>query len=226
MVTDLSEQEQKSQTKSELLPKIFLFTFEADLTRSVPLEQDFGMISAMFRHFNATPIEIGCGGSAGALNLGFRLCHEDGAPVFEDRASFSSILIEPGQWVACQLRIPREVILPEYEYQLYVDLVREEQYWFSALGSEPTTISAIFTDAINSRQDELVSAQIPALEESLTRAFSRISELEHAERALLLERDDLRARFDRLNDSTARALSCFGQQPTHAESRKSPLDIR
>jgi ADP-heptose:LPS heptosyltransferase len=196
---------------------IFLFSFQADLASTIAVESHGAIIDGLFRHFCATDIELDSGGLPGQLNLGFRLMRNSGRQVvFEDRAHFGRATIESGTWTACQIRIPPDVIDFEVEHELYVDVVREHHYWFAERTGERLAFALSFSDADRVRRDTIVKLQAPALEESLARAFARISELEHSERMLIAERDEYRSQAALLSERLGRDLENIGMMPPPA----------
>ncbi len=84
------------------------------------------------------PITVG-GGSAGAINLGYRVLGLDGDIVFEHRANIDGDRLEPNEWTGFTLNFVR----PEFSVgpiRVVMDFVCEDEYWFHDRGGEVSEV--------------------------------------------------------------------------------------
>jgi ADP-heptose:LPS heptosyltransferase len=217
MSTDDDPQVVTPDLLSADIPDTFPYTVDLDANDLIPVEAAGALIAVSFRHFHKTSIFFGRGGAAGTLNVGFRLYPEaEDVPCFEDRASLKSATIQPSERLVATIRIPRDRVEFGLRYRLFVDLVREQQFWFCNRGAFGFTFLVEFRDAEQANRQGMQAMQIPMLEDNLIKAFSRIAELEHSERGLLAERDEYRNRLAALNERMGRDFDSIAALPPAA----------
>jgi ADP-heptose:LPS heptosyltransferase len=194
---------------------LFQFMLEVDTTRSVRVTSIDANLMVRFRHFAPAAIEIGVGGAPGKLNLGFRLrslkrpgwSYEDRCVFMDDR------LIEPDVWTPCFITIPRSAIEFGEAYTLHVDVVQENEYWFSDRRTSGELFNIDFIDVKDQQSENLGLSQMNSLRDLLTKATARIAQLEHAERVSIAERGDLRAKIRAADERASRSIVSEGLLP-------------
>ena len=151
---------------------MFRFAVEIDLSRPLTVGPDGASARCMFRHFNPGPVEFSGTRSPNPLNLGFRLFkHRTNELVFEDRLIPASQLVEPEIWVPFEMKIPRRAITTHDSYDLLVDLVIENQYWFHERGRSGTRLEVTFTERSDAEAAEAPGPAQSGFGEAFVEAF-------------------------------------------------------
>lgn len=115
------------------------FDFDIKLAYGLVTPNDEGVleIQGVVRHSNDAGVDLSAS-AEDALRLGFRLLPgEEADPIiFENRARFSSSMLEPQQLYDFSLAIPRKLLRPS-DCRLMMDFVYEAKYWFHDRGRSP-----------------------------------------------------------------------------------------
>ena len=135
-----------SLSQGEYDPVFFDFDVELDVRTGIVTSLDGAYIYGRFRHSGGHAIELQPG-FAGAFNLGVKLGRPgESITLFEERAKCDVGLIEPGAWVAINFAIPRQKLDFHSIFEISIDMVREEEYWFASKGRVARKFEVEFFD--------------------------------------------------------------------------------
>jgi hypothetical protein len=130
-------------------PKIDLdFHFDVELDVSAPIVTsiDDASIYGRLRHFGSKPIKLQPG-VTGAFNLGIKLIRSgENVVIFEERAQCDVAFIEPGVWASIHFEVPRDRIDFVNVFEVTLDMVKEDEYWFASRGQSAKKLEVEFID--------------------------------------------------------------------------------
>jgi glycosyltransferase involved in cell wall biosynthesis len=124
------------------------FDFDVELEVSEPIVTSVtdANIYGRFRHFGDQPIRLQPG-ITGAFNLGIKLIRAgENLVLFEDRAKCDVDMVEPGVWVSIHLEVPRSKIDFMNIFEVTLDMVKEEEFWFASRGRTARKVELEFVD--------------------------------------------------------------------------------
>jgi len=149
----------------------FDFEIELDADSGIVTSIDGAYIYGRFRHFGNAAIRLQPG-ITGAFNLGVKLIKKGGSIVlFEERAKSDVDIIEPNFWATINFEIPRSKIDFVDVFEISIDMVKEEEYWFASKGTAARKFDVEFFDGTiegENRSAPRSRAQVPTTEKQTT----------------------------------------------------------
>jgi glycosyltransferase involved in cell wall biosynthesis len=137
---------------------MFQYAVEMDVSRPIEIADKTVELACMFRHFNRAPIQFGAENSAQTINLGFKLFQSRAKTlVHEGRLKPHVPTASPEQWLPFALEIPSQVLVEDEEFEILVDLVLEDGFWFHERGHHGSRFRVRFVE----RRPQATDAQAP-----------------------------------------------------------------